>query len=43
MSIRIYPVEGGWVVADDAGWLPGVYETPEAAEKAAMDAWEEKP
>lgn len=30
-SARVYPVEGGFVVADQAGWLPGVYATEEEA------------
>jgi hypothetical protein len=24
----------GWAVADDAGWLPGIYATEEAARRA---------
>lgn len=27
----IYPVDGGFVISDDCGWLPGVYASTEAA------------
>lgn len=30
-KVKIYPVDSGYVVADDAGWVPGHYSTPEAA------------
>lgn len=33
-AISIYKVEGGFVVADNGTWLPGVYATSEAAELA---------
>ena len=32
--MRLYQVDDGWVVADEGGWLPGLYVTGEAAEKA---------
>lgn len=34
-STRIYPVDGGYVVADDGGWVPGLYATEEEAAQAA--------
>ena len=33
--VEIYGTDGGFVVADAGGWLPGVYETEAAAEQAA--------
>ena len=35
-GIRVYPVGGEFVVADDAGWIPGTFDTPEQAVEAAM-------
>jgi hypothetical protein len=37
-GIRVYPVDGEFVVADDAGWLPGTFDTPEQAVESAMKA-----
>lgn len=37
-GIRVYPVDEEFVVADEAGWIPGVFETPEQAVEAAMGA-----
>ena len=37
-GIQVYPVDGEFVVADDAGWLPGTYDTPEQAVEFAMRA-----
>lgn len=37
-GIRVYPVDGEFVVADGAGWLPGTYDTPEQAVEFAMRA-----
>lgn len=41
-GIRVYPCEGRFigefVVADDAGWIPGTFDTPEQAVEAAMRA-----
>lgn len=34
-QVRIYPVTGGFVVADAAGWIPGTYPTRRAALRAA--------
>lgn len=36
--MKIYRVDTGWVVADDGGWLPGVYATWEDAATAVRDA-----
>jgi hypothetical protein len=30
-DVRTYQTGGGWVVADASGWLPGSFETEEAA------------
>jgi hypothetical protein len=35
-SIRTYRIENDWCVADDAGWLPGIYSTEQAAIQAAL-------
>ena len=32
--MEIYEVEDGYVVADEGGWLPGVYATRHAAHRA---------
>lgn len=37
-GIRVYPVDGEFVVADDAGWLPGTFDTPEQAVEFATRA-----
>lgn len=37
-GIRVYPVDGEFVVADDAGWLPGAFDTPEQAVEFARRA-----
>lgn len=37
-GIRVYPVDGEFVVADEAGWIPGTFDTPELAVDAAMKA-----
>lgn len=37
-GIRVYPVDGEFVVADDAGWLPGAFDTPEKAVEFARRA-----
>ena len=36
-GVRVYPVDGEFVVADDSGWVPGVYETADAAVGAASE------
>lgn len=33
--VRTHKVDEGWVVSEDGQWLPGIYETSEAAFKAA--------
>ena len=36
MSVRVYEVPSAlWVVANDGGWLPGVYNSEAAARLAA--------
>lgn len=37
-GIRVYPADGEFVVADDAGWLPGTFDTPEQAVEYAKKA-----
>lgn len=37
VTIRTYPVEGGYVVADNGVWVPGLYPTREAAVEAARN------
>ena len=32
--MKIHKVEGGFTVADEGGWLPGLYATEQAAERA---------
>lgn len=36
-TIRTYPVDSGYVVADNGGWIPGLYTTREAAVEAARN------
>lgn len=36
---KIYPVDGGYVAADAAGWLPGVFSTVEEARAAQHKDW----
>ncbi|MBV4365906.1 hypothetical protein [Erwinia phyllosphaerae] len=31
---NLAPKEKGWMIADEGGWLPGVYESEEAARQA---------
>jgi|UPI000466049C hypothetical protein len=33
--VKVYPTDGGFVVADAGGWLPGFYATEHGARKAA--------
>lgn len=30
-QFKTYPVENEWVIADDSGWLPGTFPSPQAA------------
>lgn len=34
MELKLTRVDGGFVAADEGGWLPGVYETEDAAKLA---------
>jgi hypothetical protein len=38
VTIRIHSVDGGFVVADQAGWLPGEFTTRDAALESAREA-----
>lgn len=40
LKIKVYPVEGGFVVADHGGWLPGFFATEQAARRAAEMPYE---
>lgn len=38
MTARIYAADGEFTVADQAGWLPGVFPSRDAALAAAREA-----
>lgn len=42
-GIRVYPVRGEYVVADDGGWVPGVYATIDEAVEAAREIGKVRP
>lgn len=34
MSGEVFKIDKGYVISDEGGWLPGVYESEEAAQMA---------
>jgi hypothetical protein len=39
-SVQLHEVGGGWVIADDGGWVDGSFDSAETARAAAAIAYE---